>query len=98
MVRYYGWYSNKMRGVRHRGLPAELVPHRPGVSPPPPLKLPSKKWRNLILRVWHVDPLHSIHNSSFIIHPFRPPPAPHSLFRVLGSAHEKPAGCLAKSG
>ena len=25
-------------------------------------------------------------------------PAPHSLFRVLGSAHEKPDGYLAKSG
>ena len=57
MVRYYGWYSNKMRGVRHRGLPPELIPHRPGVSPPPPLNLPSKKWRDLILRVWHVDPV-----------------------------------------
>jgi hypothetical protein len=68
MVRYYGWYSNKMRGVRHRGLPPELVPHRPGVSPPPPLKLPSKKWRDLILRVWHVDPLRC-HPSSFILHP-----------------------------
>ena len=61
-VRYYGWYSNKMRGVRHRGLPSELVPHLPGVSPPPPLKLPSKKWRDLILRVWHVA-------GQFIIHP-----------------------------
>jgi len=57
MVRYYGWYSNKMRGVRQRGLPPELVLHRPGVSPPPPLKLPSKRWRDLILRVWHADPL-----------------------------------------
>ena len=47
MVRYYGWYSNKMRGVRQRGLPAELVFRRPGVSPPPPLKLPSKRWRDL---------------------------------------------------
>jgi hypothetical protein len=82
MVRYYGWYSNKMRGVRHHGLPPELVPHRPGVSPPPPLKLPSRKWRDLILRVWHVDPLRcpshlvgtSIHHSSFIIHPFRHTP------------------------
>ena len=45
MVRYYGWYSNKMRGDCHRGLRPELVPHRPGVSPPPPLKLPSKKVR-----------------------------------------------------
>jgi hypothetical protein len=25
MVRYYGWYSNKMRGVRHRGLAPQLV-------------------------------------------------------------------------
>jgi hypothetical protein len=56
MVRYYGSYSNKMRGVRQRGLPPELVFHRPGVSPPPPAKLPSKRWRDLILRVWHVDP------------------------------------------
>ena len=76
MVCYYGWYSNKMRGVRHRALPLELVPHRPFVSPPPLLKLPPKKWRDLILRVWHVDPLrcpsHSIHHLSFIIHPFRP--------------------------
>src|ERR1017187_8274200 len=27
------------------------------LPPPPPLNLPSKRWRNLILRVWHVDPL-----------------------------------------
>ncbi|HWT83259.1 MAG TPA: transposase, partial [Candidatus Methylomirabilis sp.] len=54
MIRYYGWYSNKMRGVRHRGLPPELVIRRPGISPPPPAKLPSKRWRDLILRVWHV--------------------------------------------
>ena len=57
MVRYYGWYSNKMRGVRQHGLQPELVVRRPGVSPPPPVKLPSKRWRDLILRVWHVDPL-----------------------------------------
>ena len=29
MVRY-GWYSNKMRGVRHQGLPPVVVPPRPG--------------------------------------------------------------------
>lgn len=49
MVRYCGWHSNKTRGVRQRG--------RPGLSPPPPLQLPSKRWRDLILWVWHVDPL-----------------------------------------
>lgn len=57
VVRYYGWYSNKMRGVRHRSLAPERVVRRAGVCPPPPSKLPSKRWRDLILRVWHVDPL-----------------------------------------
>ncbi len=59
MVRYYGWYSNKMRGQRHRaqngGAPS--APLRPPSTPPPPAKLPSKKWRDLILQVWHTDPL-----------------------------------------
>jgi hypothetical protein len=81
MVRYYGWYSNKMRGVRHRGLPPDLVPHRPGLSLPPPIKLPSKRWRDLILRVWHVDRLRcpsslgGDFNSSFILHLSSFPPA-----------------------
>jgi hypothetical protein len=57
MVRYYGWYNNKMRGVRQRKLSLELKLRRPGVSPPPPLILPSKRWRDLIFQVWHVDPL-----------------------------------------
>src|ERR1019366_7100037 len=47
MVRYHGWYSNKMRGARQRWLPPAVVPHRPGVSPPPPLKLSAKRWRDL---------------------------------------------------
>jgi hypothetical protein len=59
MVRYYGWYSNKMRGVRTRTLledaPAKIP--RPTLSPPPPRRLPSKKWRDLIQQVWHTDPL-----------------------------------------
>ena len=59
MVRYYGWYSNKMRGQRHRaengGAPS--APLRPPGTPPPPAKLPAKKWRDLILKVWHTDPL-----------------------------------------
>src|ERR1019366_2098439 len=38
-----------------RRLPPELVVRRPGVSPPPPANLPSKRGRDLILRVWHVD-------------------------------------------
>jgi len=40
-----------------RRLPPELVVRRPGLSPPPPSKLPSKRWRDRILRVWRVDRL-----------------------------------------
>jgi hypothetical protein len=40
---------HKMRGVCHRGLPPELVVRRRGVSPRPPAKLPSKRWRDLIV-------------------------------------------------
>jgi len=47
MIRYYGWYSNKMRGHRHRvqngGVPAN--PLRPSCTRPPTAKRPSKKWR-----------------------------------------------------
>lgn len=57
MVRYYGWHSNKMRGVRQRGLAPEPVIWRPGVSPPPPARLTSKRSRDLILRAWNVAPL-----------------------------------------
>ena len=59
MVRYYGWYSNKMRGQRHRAQNggAASTPLRPPSTPPPPAKLPFKKWRDLILQVWHTDPL-----------------------------------------
>ena len=47
------------RFQRHRaqngGAPSP--PLRPPSTPPPPAKLPSKKWRDLILQVWHTDPL-----------------------------------------
>ncbi len=45
-----------------RRLPPELVVRRPGLSPPPPAKLPSKRWRGRILRVWPVDPTPNYEN------------------------------------
>ena len=59
MVRYYGFYSNKMRGQRRRtqAAPPSLASPRVTTSPPPPWRLPSKKWRDLILQAWHSDPL-----------------------------------------
>ena len=56
MVRYYGWYSNKMRGQRAQASGAPALPLRPPSTPPPPAKLPAKKWRDLIRQVWHTDP------------------------------------------
>jgi Putative transposase len=92
MVRYYGWYSNKMRGVRQRALPPELVPHRPGLSPPPPLKLPSTKWRDLILRVWHVDPLRCpvCQNPMRVIAVLDDPRVVRKILRHLGAWHDPP--------
>jgi hypothetical protein len=92
MVRYYGWYSNKMRGVRHRALPPELVPHRPGLSPPPPLKLPSRKWRDLILRVWHVDPLRCpvCQNPMRVIAVIDDPRIVEKILHHLGAWHDPP--------
>ncbi|MCP5007724.1 MAG: hypothetical protein GY941_27880 [Planctomycetes bacterium] len=64
MVRYYGWYSNKSRGVRKKqGIP------KPGESPGQvpanieiidvsdykPPRMPSKKWRECIKKIYEVD-------------------------------------------
>jgi len=94
MVRYYGWYSNKMRGVRQRGLPAELLARRPGISPPPPAKLPSKRWHDLILRVWHVDPLRCpvCQNPMRVIAVIDDPRVVEKILRHLGAWHDPPTG------
>jgi hypothetical protein len=61
LVRYYGWYSNKMRGRRAKqadeevpeGDAVELI----DVSAHEPRRISSKKWRELIKKVWEADPL-----------------------------------------
>jgi hypothetical protein len=68
MVRYYGWYSNKSMGQRRK---ERML--RPGDNPPEKkdsedftvldisdYELPrasSRTWRELIKKVWEVDPL-----------------------------------------
>jgi len=66
MIRYYGWYSNKSRGMR---LKQGIV--RPGdeplendteveiidVSEYKPKRTPSKTWRECIRKIWEADPL-----------------------------------------
>jgi len=74
MVRYYGWYSNKMRGQRRKraeeaacesaataeqecgalaSAAIEIIEH-PALKP---RRIPSRSWRELIKKVWEVDPL-----------------------------------------
>jgi len=62
LVRYYGWYSNKMRG--QRGKEAAQAARVAGkadavidVSEHKPRRIPSPKWRELIKKVWEADPL-----------------------------------------
>jgi len=92
-VRYYGWYANKIRALCQRSLPPELVVRRPGVSPPPPVKLPSKRWRDLILRVWHVDPLRCpvCQNPMRVIAVIGDPRVVEPILRHLGAWHDPPA-------
>lgn len=61
MVRYYGWYSNRARGERAKreaepGAPEATDVDVIDVSEYAPPRIPSKKWRELIKKVWEVDP------------------------------------------
>ena len=65
MVRYYGWYSSRSRGERIKA--GRFRPgDEPAVSPEvtvldvsdhQPRRVPSKTWRELIKKIWEVDPL-----------------------------------------
>ena len=79
--------------IRHRGLPPNLVPRRPGLSPPPPLELPSKRWRDLILRVWHVDPLRCpvCQSPMRVIALIDDARVAEKILRHLGAWHDPPA-------
>jgi hypothetical protein len=62
LVRYYGWYSNKMRGRRAKQADEEVQTEGDAVevidvSAHEPRRIPSKKWRELIKKVWEADPL-----------------------------------------
>ncbi len=69
MVRYYGYYSNKSRGMRAKlareggvqislqSADSCLQPDIVDISDYQPRRTASKKWRELIKKVWEVDPL-----------------------------------------
>ena len=67
MVRYYGWYSNKSRGIRRKqGIlrPGDEQAAEPEkdieiieLSDYQPRRIPSKTWRECIKKVYEVNPL-----------------------------------------
>jgi hypothetical protein len=67
MVRYYGWYSNKSRGLREKlgnpapeGQPLDETDEAIGiidVSDYKPRRIPSKQWRDCIKKIYEADPL-----------------------------------------
>ncbi len=67
MVRYYGWYSNKSRGLRKKQgnlMPDDQPPDETDeaievidVSEYRPRRIPSKQWRECIRKIYEVDPL-----------------------------------------
>jgi len=63
LVRYYGWYSNRMRGDRKKCEQKQAQPRAPSsievidISEYRPRKMPSPLWRECIKKIWEVDPL-----------------------------------------
>jgi ribosomal protein S27E len=62
LVRYYGWYSNKMRGQRDKHATEEAKAAGQAVviidvSEHKPRRIPSPKWRELAKRVREADPI-----------------------------------------
>jgi len=96
MIRYYGLYSNKRRGCARKANPAGAVPW-PKSSPPPPVKLPARKWRDLIRQAWHTDPLQCpvCQQQMRLIAVIDDPPVVEKILRHLnlwcGPAHFAPA-------
>ena len=54
LIRYYGWYSNKSRGLRAKG---QGNAPRPGQQESPSGRQARKRWAALIKQVYEVDPL-----------------------------------------
>ena len=65
-----------------------------------PLRLPSKKWRDLILRVWHVDPLRCpiCQNPMRVIAVIDDRRVVEKILRHLGARHDPPARPLPPGG
>ena len=91
LVRYIGWYSNKMRGQRRKHTAEEALATGKAVdvidvSEHEPRRIPSAKWRELIKRVWESDPLlcPKCHNEMRIVSLIDDPEVIERILRHLG--------------
>ncbi len=57
LIRYYGFYSNKNRGLRAKAQAQLVAAAPPEPSPTPSAKEARKRWAALIKQVYEVDPL-----------------------------------------
>ncbi len=74
ICRYYGWYSNRMRGDRRKAEAAAAEYEEPEldnseviiISGFKPKKIPRLMWRECIKKIWEVDPLLCPHCGSLM--------------------------------
>jgi hypothetical protein len=57
LIRYYGWYSNKARGLRRKRAEAAATASGEPAAPAPARSRASQTWAMLIKRVYEIDPL-----------------------------------------
>ncbi len=57
LIRYYGWYSNKARGMRRKAAEAAATASGEPAAPAPARSRASQTWAMLIKRVYEIDPL-----------------------------------------
>jgi hypothetical protein len=57
LIRYYGWYSNKARGLRRKQAEVAATASGEPAAPAPARSRCSQTWAMLIKRVYEIDPL-----------------------------------------
>jgi len=57
LIRYYGWYSNKARGLRRKQAETAATASGEPAAPAPARRRASQTWAMLIKRVFEFDPL-----------------------------------------
>jgi hypothetical protein len=88
-VHYYGQYSNKSRGMRRKSERTHLTVCGPVAF----RRVPSKRWSELIMHAWHVDPLRCpiCEKHMRIVAIINDPPVIEKILRHRHAWHDPPA-------